>query len=172
MNELTYPWDSHPPHGTTREVAPGVHWLTMPMGGSLTHINLYMLEDHDGWYVVDQESTNGTYVGGRRVQGEVRVEGAPDLRFGGIKMTFRPVAVTQDAGAGTRAIAAVNVDALKKQAASAQSAKSAAASAAAAKALAQVPEEKKKGCAAVILLLVSLVGTGVGLLSLLLLAGR
>jgi Inner membrane component of T3SS, cytoplasmic domain len=127
----------------------------------------------DGWYVVDQESTNGTYVGGRRVQGEVRVEGAPDLRFGGIKMTFRPMAVVQDAGAGTRAIAAVNVDALRKQAAgSAAAAKSAAASAAAAKALAQVPDEKKKGCAAVILLAVSLVGTGVGLLSLLLLAGR
>ena len=53
MNELTYPWDTHPTHGTTREVAPGAHWLTMPMGGSLTHINLYMLEDHDGWYVVD-----------------------------------------------------------------------------------------------------------------------
>lgn len=123
----------------------------------------------DGWYVVDQESTNGTYVGGRRVQGEVRVEGAPDLRFGGIKMTFRPVATTQDAGGGTRAIAAVNVDALKKQAASA---KSQAASQAAAKAMAQAPEEKKKGCAAVILLLVSLAGTGVGLLSLLLLAGR
>jgi len=123
----------------------------------------------DGWYVVDQESTNGTYVGGRRVQGEVRVEGAPDLRFGGIKMTFRPVATTQDAGGGTRAIAAVNVDAIKKQAASA---KSQAASQAAAKAMAQAPEEKKKGCAAVILLLVSLAGTGVGLLSLLLLAGR
>lgn len=126
----------------------------------------------DGWYVVDQESTNGTYVGGRRVQGEVRVEGAPDLRFGGIKMTFRPVAVAKDEGGGTRAIAAVNVEALRKQAGAAQSAKQAAASAAAAKALSQVPEGKKKGCAAVILLLVSLAGTGVGLLSLLLLAGR
>jgi glyoxylase-like metal-dependent hydrolase (beta-lactamase superfamily II) len=30
-----------------------VHWLTMPMGGSLTHINLYLLDDGDGWYVVD-----------------------------------------------------------------------------------------------------------------------
>ena len=25
----------------------------MPMGGSLTHINLYLLEDGNGWYVVD-----------------------------------------------------------------------------------------------------------------------
>lgn len=119
----------------------------------------------DGWYVVDQESTNGTYVGGRRVQGEVRVDGAPDLRFGGIKMTFRPLAAPADAGGGTRAIAAVNIEALKKQAASP-------AAKAAAKAPAPAPEEQKKGCAAVILLLVSVMGTGVGLLSLLLLAGR
>ena len=116
----------------------------------------------DGWYVVDQGSTNGTYVGGRRVQGEVRIEGAPDLRFGGIKMTFRPAALPASEQAGTRAIAAVNVDALKRQ----QAAKSAGAAPAAA------APEQKKGCAAVIALVVSLVGAGAGLLSLLLLTGR
>ena len=52
---LEYPYDSHPAPGTTREVAEGVRWLTMPMGGSLTHINLYkgvicthMHPDHTG----------------------------------------------------------------------------------------------------------------------------
>jgi hypothetical protein len=130
----------------------------------------------DGWYVVDQESTNGTYVGGRRVQGEVRVEGAPDLRFGGIKMTFRPAAVSLAEGGGTRAIAAVNVDALRKQAAARPSTKSGAGTKAPGRASATVQapaaDEKKKGCAAVIVLLVSIAGTGVGLLSLLLFAGR
>ena len=58
MNELHYPWQDHPPHGQTLEVAPGVRWLTMPMGGSLTHINLYLIEDHDGWYVVDTGLAN------------------------------------------------------------------------------------------------------------------
>lgn len=53
MNELTYPYDAHPEPGETVEVAAGVRWLTMPMGGSLNHINLYLLEDRDGWYVVD-----------------------------------------------------------------------------------------------------------------------
>jgi pSer/pThr/pTyr-binding forkhead associated (FHA) protein len=43
-----------------------------------------------GWYVVDMGSTNGTYVGGRRVEAEYRLEGAPDLRFGGVKVAFRP----------------------------------------------------------------------------------
>jgi glyoxylase-like metal-dependent hydrolase (beta-lactamase superfamily II) len=53
VTELRYPHADHPAPGTTLEVAPGVRWLTMPMGGSLTHINLYLLEDDDGWWVVD-----------------------------------------------------------------------------------------------------------------------
>ncbi|HJU68826.1 MAG TPA: FHA domain-containing protein [Gemmatimonadaceae bacterium] len=58
-----------------------------------------------GWYVVDMGSTNGTYVGGRRVETEYKLEGAPDLRFGGVKVTFRPGAaenVVEDVK-GTRA---------------------------------------------------------------------
>ena len=50
---LQYPYDSHPASGTTVELVPGVRWLTMPMGGSLTHINLYLIEDAAGWFVVD-----------------------------------------------------------------------------------------------------------------------
>lgn len=50
---LKYPYADHPAPGTTVEVAEGVRWLTMPMGGSLTHINLYLLEDDDGFFVVD-----------------------------------------------------------------------------------------------------------------------
>lgn len=54
MTDLQYPHESHPSPGTTQEIAPGVRWLTMPMGGgSLNHINLYLLEDDDGWWVVD-----------------------------------------------------------------------------------------------------------------------
>jgi glyoxylase-like metal-dependent hydrolase (beta-lactamase superfamily II) len=53
MSPLEYPYAEHPTPGSTVEVAPGVRWLTMPMGGSLNHINLYLLEDSDGWWVVD-----------------------------------------------------------------------------------------------------------------------
>ncbi|MDA1074599.1 MAG: MBL fold metallo-hydrolase [Proteobacteria bacterium] len=53
MNELIYPHADHPQPGVTVEVADGVRWLSMPMGGSLSHINLYLLEDKDGWWVVD-----------------------------------------------------------------------------------------------------------------------
>lgn len=55
---LDYPFEDTPPHGTTMEVAPGIHWLQMPMGGSLNHINLYLLEDDDGWTVVDTGLAN------------------------------------------------------------------------------------------------------------------
>lgn len=53
QNNLKYPYEDHPAPGTTQEIAPGVRWLSMPMPGSLSHINLYLLEDKTGWYVVD-----------------------------------------------------------------------------------------------------------------------
>ncbi len=55
---LKYPYDDHPPPGVIQEVADGVYWLTMPMPGSLSHINLYLLEDDAGWYVVDTGLSN------------------------------------------------------------------------------------------------------------------
>ena len=51
--QLEYPYDSPPPFGTTQEVAPGVRWLKMPLPMSLKYINLYLIEDEDGWTIVD-----------------------------------------------------------------------------------------------------------------------
>jgi hypothetical protein len=50
-------------------------------------------------------STNGTYVGGRRVETDLKLEGVPDLRFGGVKVTFRPAGaeVPAEDVKGTRA---------------------------------------------------------------------
>ena len=45
-----------------------------------------------GWVVIDLDSTNGTYVDGTRVRGEQAIEGPCELRFGGIKTLFRPLA--------------------------------------------------------------------------------
>ena len=73
---------------------------------SETHAKLQRRDD--GWYVVDMNSTNGTYVGGTRIAGERRLEGTPDVRFGGMKMRFAPVDAGTDGDAkGTRAIASV-----------------------------------------------------------------
>lgn len=51
--DLVFPISDPPEYGTTKEVAPGVYWLQMPLPMSLDHINLYLLADHDGWTVVD-----------------------------------------------------------------------------------------------------------------------
>ncbi|HEX6600137.1 MAG TPA: FHA domain-containing protein [Gemmatimonadaceae bacterium] len=73
---------------------------------SETHAKLQRRDD--GWYVVDMDSTNGTYVGGTRINGERRLEGTPDVRFGGMKMRFSPADAAVDGeGKGTRAIASV-----------------------------------------------------------------
>ena len=50
---LTYPLGAAPLPGHTREVAPGVHWVRMSLPMALDHINLWALEDGDGWTLVD-----------------------------------------------------------------------------------------------------------------------
>ncbi len=51
--EPDYVFDGEPPLGETFEVAPGIHWLRMPLPFKLDHINLWLLEDGDGWTIVD-----------------------------------------------------------------------------------------------------------------------
>ena len=57
MSSLEYPYPEVPAPGATREVAPGVRWLSMPLPFQLDHINLWLLEDASGenesWTVVD-----------------------------------------------------------------------------------------------------------------------
>ncbi len=50
---LDFPW-SEPPVAENRiEVAPGVNWIRMPLPFALDHINLWVLEDAEGWVLVD-----------------------------------------------------------------------------------------------------------------------
>lgn len=59
-----------------------------------------------GWFVVDMESTNGTYVAGRRVEGEQPIGATAAVRFGGVKVIFRSEPEAVDADGGTRVIVA------------------------------------------------------------------
>jgi len=78
------------------------------------------LQCRDGiWFITDLESTNGTYVAGERFVGERVLEGPVELRFGGVKMTFRPSTVANEALKGTRAIAAIDRSKLIQNAAAA-----------------------------------------------------
>ena len=63
----------------------------------------------DSWYVVDVNSTNGTYVGGTRLASgdEAAILSGTDLRFGGVKMSFRTAVGTHRPSGETRVIAGV-----------------------------------------------------------------
>ena len=50
---LDYPFANPPAHGTALEIQPGVLWIRMPLPMALDHINLYLLEDSAGWWIVD-----------------------------------------------------------------------------------------------------------------------
>lgn len=50
---LQYPFPEVPAPGTTIEVAPGIRWLSMPLPFKLDHINLWLIEEDNGWTVVD-----------------------------------------------------------------------------------------------------------------------
>ncbi|WP_431283597.1 MBL fold metallo-hydrolase [Humitalea sp. 24SJ18S-53] len=42
-----------PPPGTATEVLPGLLWLRMPLPFPPSHVNLWLLEDGDGWFAID-----------------------------------------------------------------------------------------------------------------------
>lgn len=46
-------FDFIPAEGETAEIAPGVHWLRMPLSFELSHINLWLLEGPDSSAIVD-----------------------------------------------------------------------------------------------------------------------
>ncbi|MBV8165966.1 MAG: MBL fold metallo-hydrolase [Alphaproteobacteria bacterium] len=50
---LDFPWADPPAPGATITVAPGVHWVRMPLPFRLNHINLWLLDDGARTTVVD-----------------------------------------------------------------------------------------------------------------------
>jgi glyoxylase-like metal-dependent hydrolase (beta-lactamase superfamily II) len=51
--QIAYEFPERPQAGETMSVAPGIVWLRMPLPFALGHINLWLLEDGDGWAIVD-----------------------------------------------------------------------------------------------------------------------
>jgi len=45
--------DAAPAPGHAREIAPGVLWLRMPLPFALDHVNLWLIEERDGYTLVD-----------------------------------------------------------------------------------------------------------------------
>ena len=55
---LDFPFAAPPAPGRTIEVAPGVLWARVPLPFRLDHINIYFIEDGDGWAVLDAGINN------------------------------------------------------------------------------------------------------------------
>jgi glyoxylase-like metal-dependent hydrolase (beta-lactamase superfamily II) len=75
-----YPFAEPPAVGTTMEVAPGVRWVRMPLPFSLKWINLWLIEDGDGWSVVDTGIPNSETKGHWRTIFENELGGKPIKR--------------------------------------------------------------------------------------------
>lgn len=50
---IRYPWETPPEEGQAIEVADGVFWIRLPLPMALDHVNVYALDDGDGWTIVD-----------------------------------------------------------------------------------------------------------------------
>ena len=50
---IRYPHEAAPDPGTALEVAPGILWIRLPLPMALDHVNIYALDDGDGWTLID-----------------------------------------------------------------------------------------------------------------------
>jgi glyoxylase-like metal-dependent hydrolase (beta-lactamase superfamily II) len=59
-NVLHYPWQSPPRAGEVITLRPGLLWIRMELPFRLNHVNIYLLEGHDGWTMIDAGFGNET----------------------------------------------------------------------------------------------------------------
>jgi glyoxylase-like metal-dependent hydrolase (beta-lactamase superfamily II) len=52
-SSLVFPAPEPPPTGEAKEIAPGILWARIPLPFRLNHINVYLIEDGDGWAILD-----------------------------------------------------------------------------------------------------------------------
>ncbi len=50
---IRYPFPAEPAPGKAIEISQGVFWLRLPLPMALDHVNVYALDDDDGWTLVD-----------------------------------------------------------------------------------------------------------------------
>jgi glyoxylase-like metal-dependent hydrolase (beta-lactamase superfamily II) len=52
-SEIEFLSDHIPEPGEVYEITPGIQWIRMPLPFLLNHINLWMIEEEDGWVLID-----------------------------------------------------------------------------------------------------------------------
>lgn len=50
---ITYPASEPPAAGHVIEIAPGILWARIPLPFRLNHVNVYLIDDGDGWAILD-----------------------------------------------------------------------------------------------------------------------
>jgi glyoxylase-like metal-dependent hydrolase (beta-lactamase superfamily II) len=55
---LHFPFTEAPATGDLVEIAPGILWTRIPLPFRLDHVNIYLIEDGDGWAVIDTGISN------------------------------------------------------------------------------------------------------------------
>ena len=58
MTAIAFPFDPPAP-GAAVEVVPGVLWLRLPLPMALDHVNIYALDEGDGWTLIDTGMNSG-----------------------------------------------------------------------------------------------------------------
>ena len=53
LGGIRYPFETVPELGEAITVAPGILWARLPLPMQLDHVNVYALDDGDGWTVID-----------------------------------------------------------------------------------------------------------------------
>jgi len=51
--QIRFPFPEPPLPGTATELAEGVLWMRLPLPMALDHVNVYALDDGDGWTIID-----------------------------------------------------------------------------------------------------------------------
>ena len=74
---------------------------------SVSEYHAKLQRRENAWYLLDLESTNGTYLAGQRVADEVKLTSGDDVRFGGVKMTFHGSGSVARSSGETRVIVGV-----------------------------------------------------------------
>jgi len=86
---LDYPLTGQPEDGNSREIEPGLLWIRLPLPYRLNHVNVWAIDDGDGWTVVDtglaDNLTRGIWesllvgpLGGRAVKRVIATHFHPD----------------------------------------------------------------------------------------------
>lgn len=59
MSMIRFPFEATPAEGEVLEVAEGILWIRLPLPMALDHVNVYALDDGDGWTIIDTGLNTG-----------------------------------------------------------------------------------------------------------------